>query len=276
MAAALHVRRLSDFGMDPVSLEPMGDPVLDQCGHTFNRSTIDRLLEERPGEPISCPISREVIDVDRLAKNLLAKEALQYCEELEGIEKQLKDELDFQKRVHLHEKKQLVLESVHELNRQKVDFDYRFRKKEEELEHEKKEREIQRQESNDLVKKVLKAWNVSKQALDVSKQALDVSNKGWNDTKQDLDMTKQALEASTKAMEDITKEVKSLRKEVKTLNSRVSNLQIENRRLHATDRRKIKNLREMTITDKLLFTFGDYVGRPDHLQVVLNRGVKRV
>jgi hypothetical protein len=66
------------FGLDPVYYEEMVDPVIDQLGHTFDRRTIDALAAITPeGEDILCPIGREVINVDRLVPNLLAKDAIE-------------------------------------------------------------------------------------------------------------------------------------------------------------------------------------------------------
>ena len=66
-----------NFGLDPVTNKPMTDPVIDQAGHTFDRSTINMLLNREEGKNPHCPVGKEVINVNRLVPNLLAKEAIE-------------------------------------------------------------------------------------------------------------------------------------------------------------------------------------------------------
>ncbi len=66
------------FFSDPVSFEQMNRPVIDQAGHSFERATIDRLAASTPeGQPIICPLGREVIDPDRLVPNLLGRDCIE-------------------------------------------------------------------------------------------------------------------------------------------------------------------------------------------------------
>ncbi len=40
-------------------------------------------------------------------------------------------------------------------------------------------------------------------------------------------------------------------------------------------RRQIDNVSEMTFSDKLLITFGPFVGQPNHLKTVMDRGLSQ-
>ncbi len=67
------------FFSDPVSHEQMNRPLIDQAGHSFERSTIDSLVADaiRKGQPIICPLGREIIDPNRLVPNLLARDCIE-------------------------------------------------------------------------------------------------------------------------------------------------------------------------------------------------------
>lgn len=66
---------------DPVTLEPIMDPVVDECGHTFNRSTIDLIFRDtitgNAADVISCPISRQPIHRNRMVTNYAVKRAIE-------------------------------------------------------------------------------------------------------------------------------------------------------------------------------------------------------
>lgn len=241
MAAATHFRRPSDFGIDPVSLEPLVDFVVDQCGHTFNRATIDEMVATvRPGEPVLCPISRKAIDIDNLAHNLMAREAVDYCGHLEAEgrkisarEMQLQEELAFERRANIHSKKQSGKEFNYRLDAQRREFTHRLNQKQEELDYERKEREVESKKVNEKLDQLIK--------LGFSNQA----------------------------------EITRLNKRVTVLTSDLKKTRAENRKMHLTEQRKSRNLREMSYRDKLLITFGDCLGSYDHLQTVLDRGIKK-
>lgn len=66
------------FGIDPVSLEEMVTPMIDELGHTFDITTINMLIKATPhGESILCPIGKEVMRIDQLIINRFAKEAIE-------------------------------------------------------------------------------------------------------------------------------------------------------------------------------------------------------
>jgi predicted nuclease with TOPRIM domain len=80
------------FGRDPITQARLTDPVIDEAGHTFNKKTIDDLMAKlSPGEPLVCPIGKEVIHVDRLVRNRLAVEAAQRAEQKDTEVKELKE-----------------------------------------------------------------------------------------------------------------------------------------------------------------------------------------
>lgn len=59
-----------EWFLDPITHEPIVDAVIDECGHTFDRSTIGKIVRNAEGIVI-CPLSRREINVDRLRPNLL-------------------------------------------------------------------------------------------------------------------------------------------------------------------------------------------------------------
>ena len=72
----------NNFDLDPITLEKMTDPVIDQAGHTFDRSTINDLVIQakkkgESGKRITCPYGREVIVVARLVPNRFAIDAIE-------------------------------------------------------------------------------------------------------------------------------------------------------------------------------------------------------
>lgn len=235
MAAAAHFGKPVDFAMDPIYLDLIVDPVTDQCGHSFSRSTIDELVATvGPGKPVLCPFSRLPIDIDKLFDNHLAKEALDYCDQLENRARQLHEDLYYERRANDHGRQQIVKEFDHRLQIQRREFAHRFSLKQDELDYERKERAVESKTVNEKLDQLIK---------------LSLSNKS-----------------------DITR----LNKKVEDLTRDLGKSRAENRRMHLAERRKSKNIREMTIQDKLLITFGECLRHPDHLQTVLDRGTKKV
>ncbi len=245
MAALALFRRPSDFGLDPISLEPIVDPVIDQCGHTFNRSTIDDLVHAaRPGEAILCPISRKAIDVDRLSSNLFAKEALGYCDALEQHERQAAEkfrvaERDFSKRMDAAQKEIAGYKKVNSRNKQQMQDDFSFRLAERE-------------------KSFIDALH--KRDLEISEDRKEM--------KKMMDLMIEKLTIKEGKIDALTGEIRVLKREVKSI-------KVENRRLMQKQSRMAKNVLEMTVTDRLLVTFGECVGRPHHLQQILERNIKK-
>lgn len=63
--------------LDPVSKEPMLDSLIDEFGHTFDRKTIEKMIDQSKilNAPIICPLGREEIDINKLRPNRLANDA---------------------------------------------------------------------------------------------------------------------------------------------------------------------------------------------------------
>ncbi len=73
------IRRLEDLLTCPISLAIMKDPVIDPCGHTFDRLWIHSALLKKQ----ECPISRQPLRVHQLAENRLVMEAIEWLHELQ-------------------------------------------------------------------------------------------------------------------------------------------------------------------------------------------------
>ena len=58
--------------MCPLSLDTFKDPVMDACGHTFERTNIEDWLKKND----TCPLSRERITIEDLDSNLTVKQAV--------------------------------------------------------------------------------------------------------------------------------------------------------------------------------------------------------
>ena len=56
----------------PLSLDTLVDPVMDKCGHTFERTQIEDWLKKNN----TCPLSRERINIEDLDPNLVVKQAI--------------------------------------------------------------------------------------------------------------------------------------------------------------------------------------------------------
>ena len=87
-----HTRDVMRVFECPVSFEPITDGLVDSCGHTFARETIEEIqqIAEANNEPFLCPISRQPIV--SLAPNLLMNEAREAVGDLQ-------DELNTTKKV---------------------------------------------------------------------------------------------------------------------------------------------------------------------------------
>lgn len=72
MAAAL-TTNLTDIFSCPISYGILSDPVMDPCGHTFERVMIVEWLREHN----HCPLSRRPITTASLVPNLILRQALE-------------------------------------------------------------------------------------------------------------------------------------------------------------------------------------------------------
>lgn len=74
---------LTNLLLCPQSHVPMQDPVIDPCGHTFERRQIEARLSDNP----TCPLSARPISVDQLMPNRavrLAVETLAHAPAMAG------------------------------------------------------------------------------------------------------------------------------------------------------------------------------------------------
>lgn len=70
-----HIFDDPDLIEDPITLEPITDPVTDECGHTFNRSSLDLIF--RGATETQCPMSRRPIHIDRMVTNYALKSIIE-------------------------------------------------------------------------------------------------------------------------------------------------------------------------------------------------------
>jgi len=67
---------------DPITYETLDDPVVDPCGHTYNRKTADQFSESGLNK-IKCPFSRRIFAKEQLTHNLYAQNVVNYFKEEE-------------------------------------------------------------------------------------------------------------------------------------------------------------------------------------------------
>jgi len=68
---------LTEIFIDPISLERMHDPIINQCGHTYERTQIEGWIARKvqAGEVANCPLCR--LPVAGLIPNLILGQALE-------------------------------------------------------------------------------------------------------------------------------------------------------------------------------------------------------
>ncbi|CAE8595834.1 unnamed protein product [Polarella glacialis] len=65
---------MSDAGICPITGECMTDPVIDRCGHSFERTAILRWLLQHGRH--TCPVGREPLEIEDLIPNLALRDML--------------------------------------------------------------------------------------------------------------------------------------------------------------------------------------------------------
>jgi len=65
---------------DPITSLPLEQPLMDPCGHTFNRETVSKFKKLGPNT-VECPISRRAVRIDQFAYNFYAENVLNYFTE---------------------------------------------------------------------------------------------------------------------------------------------------------------------------------------------------
>jgi hypothetical protein len=88
----------------PLSLDTLEDPVIDKCGHTFERQQIQDWLQKND----TCPFSRERITRADLSPNLMVKQAV-------GILKQRGRAPDGSVAVADEQEREMVVRAVEQL-----------------------------------------------------------------------------------------------------------------------------------------------------------------
>jgi hypothetical protein len=114
------------FANCPIFLAPMKNPVSDEYGHSFELEAINGwAASTREGDPLICPLGREIINPDRLVNNRLGREGIECMlkmnEELEISNARVREQLKMNSNLkikHANEKERLDrLESeANELN----------------------------------------------------------------------------------------------------------------------------------------------------------------
>jgi hypothetical protein len=67
---------------DPITRSPLENPVIDPCGHTFNKSTVEQLEKPTP-TTVRCPFSRKAFAIEKLIPNLYAENVIKHMQEEE-------------------------------------------------------------------------------------------------------------------------------------------------------------------------------------------------
>ncbi len=74
------------YSVDSVTYMPLTMPVIDSCGHTLNRTTFTDLPRVVNAEGVEdpnlvlCPLSRQPVRIDRLIRNMYARDARCYMQ----------------------------------------------------------------------------------------------------------------------------------------------------------------------------------------------------
>lgn len=163
--------------LDPVSKEPMLDSVMDECGHTFDRSTIEKMVEQskRLKLPIICPLGREEIDVNTLRPNRLVNEASRKYhvfrkdssdnkEDEDSENLSMNDKLDVMMKMFKHSQKQVhnLTEEVSNLSKRNISLENRVLDLTEEISDLKEENVSFREELHKQKKKNKKSKSENK------------------------------------------------------------------------------------------------------------------
>lgn len=80
-------RSLEEIFTDPICYEVMTDPVVDSCGHTFERTSIVRWLQQHN----TCPLSQYRIVENELATNFTVKNALDIINRNGGLVRNIEE-----------------------------------------------------------------------------------------------------------------------------------------------------------------------------------------
>ena len=139
--------------LDPVSHEPMLDSLIDECGHTFDRSTIKKMIDQskKLNAPIICPLSRKEIDVNALRPNRLVNEASKKYHVFRKDSSDNKEDEDSDN-LSLHDKLNLLIKMNFKLQHENHEFKKEIKYLREEAIHAREEITHTREELVDMRK----------------------------------------------------------------------------------------------------------------------------
>lgn len=188
------------FGLDPVTKEQMKHPIIDQRGHTFDLSTIERLAKE--SMPVICPIGGEEIDLEHLVPNFIANEAIDHSNELFNKFSQVIGQIDglaevIIKNAETHGKQ---IDELKSQNQTLMKLNVNDR--------EQSSKEIA------LLTQDIKSMKTAVDTLTIENRGLKISNKKLIDQNKNLIDFK---ELSNKNITDLKKEVKTSRQQIQNI-----------------------------------------------------------
>ena len=67
---------------DPITALPFDRPLIDPCGHTYDRETVLK-FKKLGANVVECPVSRRAVRIDQFVPNLYAENVLNYMAETE-------------------------------------------------------------------------------------------------------------------------------------------------------------------------------------------------
>ena len=78
------VEDVPEHFVDPITLEMMKEPVISKYGHTFDRSSIERMLDAEGPSKGKCPLTRQPLSKQDLFPNRALADAIQSWRELKA------------------------------------------------------------------------------------------------------------------------------------------------------------------------------------------------
>ncbi len=246
---------------DPVSLEQMQNPVIDQAGHSFERATIIDLLaaSKREGKPLLCPIGREVIDPNRLVPNLLGRDCIEQIHIARAknsalehkCQQESKEKAMLQKEVegvtgviqHCKMKTMELADQCRQINDEKEALEYEFQR----VNGEKEELEATLREADGLMGNLVKEM---RNHFEKSQAELENVKKENADVKQSLEMIVAQLRSNDAQNQQIIRRHEQnhqeLIRKIDDQNRKIDTLTAENTELRSAfqaSRREVQELR---------------------------------
>ncbi len=234
---------------DPISLEQMQNPVIDQAGHSFERSTIDSLVAAaiHKGQPLLCPIGGEPIDPNRLVPNLLGRDCIEQIHIARAknstlehkCQQESKEKVMLQKEVegvtgvmqHCRMKTMELADQCRQINDEKEALEYEF----ERVNGEKEELEATLREADGLMGELVKEM---RNHFEKSQAELENVKKENADVKQSLEMIVAQLRSNDAQNQQIIRRHEQnhqeLIRKIDDQNRKIDTLTAENREMKST------------------------------------------